>query len=116
MIELFDFPPGFSLSDLHMILDDNSDGRMSGEEFIDGMFKMIFRSTSFHNQCMHKLAFAQIRQEIMNFRNDFFMEMATMREQRNNRLRTEFEHKPAPWQTSRLSGKHHDNDRTTVLI
>jgi len=116
MIELFDFPPGFSLSDLHMILDDNSDGRMSGEEFIDGMFKMIFRSTSFHNQCMHKLAFAQIRQDILNFRSDFFMEMATMREQCNNRLRTEFEHKPAPWQTSRLSGKHHDNDRTTVLI
>eukprot|EP00973_Karenia_brevis_P022184 3052839-Karenia_brevis.AAC.1 len=35
MMDKFDFPPGFSMSDLYLILDEDGDGEISYSEFIN---------------------------------------------------------------------------------
>merc|ERR1712048_310057 len=43
-------PHGFSLDDLHMMLDEDGSGSLSREEFLDGMFRLVL-NTPFQRDC-----------------------------------------------------------------
>lgn len=75
-----DLPPGFSVTDLHLMLDENGNGTMSQEDFIDGMFQLIF-CNEFQNQCVAKLSVAQIKKCVFELRQDMFEEIKIMRQQ-----------------------------------
>jgi len=80
ILRSIDLPPGFSVSDLHLMLDENGNGTMSQEEFVEGMYQLIF-CNEFQSQCVAKLSVAHIKKCVFELRRDFFEEMKMMRQQ-----------------------------------
>jgi len=56
----FDLPKGFRIDDLFAVLDCNANGMLTGEEFVDGMFRMV-NNDSFQHTCMFQLGMSQIK-------------------------------------------------------
>jgi hypothetical protein len=55
-----DLPRGFDIGDLHLIFDEEMEGTVSKEEFITGMFRLIFNS-EFQTSCCLLMTIAQVK-------------------------------------------------------
>lgn len=53
MLDEIDLPPGFKGEDLHLMLDPDGNGELSPEEFINGMYQLIF-CNEFQRECLTK--------------------------------------------------------------
>ena len=70
-----DFPRGFTLRDFHAVFDEEYNSKLSKEEFINGMFRIIFNS-DFQRNCCVLLQIANIRQQMAdNFVLCMFMRL-----------------------------------------
>lgn len=78
ILDSIDLPPGFSLIDLHTMLDARGDGLVSTEAFLSGMFQLIF-CNEFQSHCLSKLSIAQIKRVVYELRNDIFEELLEMK-------------------------------------
>jgi len=58
-----DLPPGFSLAELHMMLDQDGSGLLDRDEFILGMYRLIF-CNEFHAHCLDHLSVARTQRAI----------------------------------------------------
>merc|ERR1712216_894436 len=56
-----DWPKGWTLDDLHTMLDADGGGTLTREEFCDGMHRLIF-GNDFQKSCMNMLIAGQIKQ------------------------------------------------------
>lgn len=58
-----DLPRGFTISDLHLIFDEKYGGTVDKEEFVTGMFRLIFNN-EFQRDCCTLLTVAQVKAEV----------------------------------------------------
>eukprot|EP00440_Ansanella_granifera_P004997 gb/GFBE01005417.1/.p1 GENE.gb/GFBE01005417.1/~~gb/GFBE01005417.1/.p1 ORF type:complete len:738 (+),score=175.70 gb/GFBE01005417.1/:1-2214(+) len=56
-------PPGFSVMDLYQILDDDASGELHGDEFVQGIYRIIY-CDAFQSSCLTSLRIANIRKDI----------------------------------------------------
>lgn len=63
LIRKCDFPRGFAVESLHLIFDESGAGAVNKEEFITGMFRMVFNSIDQH-MCTLLLNISQVKNEI----------------------------------------------------
>jgi voltage-gated sodium channel len=63
MLARIELPKGFSLSDLHLMLDQNVDKSLTEGEFVDGMYRLIY-SDDYQRMCMIQLAMAQLKHQV----------------------------------------------------
>jgi hypothetical protein len=57
------FPRGFEVKDLHCIFDDTAEGSIDKDEFINGMFRLVFNDLSQH-ACTILLGLSQVKREL----------------------------------------------------
>jgi len=69
-----DFPAGFTLEDLFSLLDIDGSGVLSRNEFIGGLFRLLF-SNEFQRQCLARLGEANLRQTIMIVKDEIKQEI-----------------------------------------
>merc|ERR1712137_1129582 len=66
MGKALEFPRGFDVETIIMMLDTDSNGSISKCEFIDGMFHLIFND-EFQRDCCQTLAITKMNGEIKDF-------------------------------------------------
>merc|ERR1719247_701392 len=59
---LLDLPRGFCISDLHLIFDEEYEGLVTKDEYLNGMMRLIF-GNEFQRSCCLQLTAAQIKKE-----------------------------------------------------
>jgi len=64
-----DLPAGFSMGELHCMLDKDGDGELTKGEFQQGMKRMIF-SNDFQRQCLLSLGVAQTKRKLYQMKQD----------------------------------------------
>jgi len=69
-----DFPAGFTLQDLFILLDVDGSGVLGRSEFIGGIFRLLY-SNEFQRQCLARLGEAQVRQCICEAKKEIILEM-----------------------------------------
>lgn len=52
LLQSCDLPRGFDIGDLHLIFDEEREGKVSKEEFLDGMFRLIFNNEFQRSVCI----------------------------------------------------------------
>lgn len=57
------FPRGFEVAHLHLIFDESNEGTVDKDEFINGMFRLVFNDVSQH-ACTILLGISQLKHEI----------------------------------------------------
>jgi len=67
-LSCIDLPTGFSMSELHCMLDKDGDGELTKFEFGQGMRRLIF-CNDFQRQCLLMLAVAQQKRKLYEMRN-----------------------------------------------
>jgi len=75
-----DFPAGFTLQDLFQLLDTDGSGILSRNEFVGGIFRLLF-SNEFQRQCLARLGEAHLRQTFLAIKEELIMEI---REERHS--------------------------------
>merc|ERR1719375_2069125 len=68
-LQCVDLPVGFSMSELHCMLDKDGDGELTKGEFGQGMKRLIF-SNDFQRQCLLQLAVAQQKRKLNQLKID----------------------------------------------
>jgi len=58
-----EFPRGFEVASLHLIFDESNEGHVDKEEFVNGMFRLVFNNLSQH-ACTILLGISQLKAEI----------------------------------------------------
>lgn len=94
ILRSIDLPPGFTVADLHLMLDKTGGGMVSKASFLEGMFQLIF-CNDFQRQCLSQLSMAQIRRSVFELGTDLFEEVGSLKEE----LSTMKKLNPAPKQT-----------------
>jgi len=74
-----DLPTGFSMLELHCMLDKDGDGELTKFEFGQGMKRLIF-SNDFQRQCLLQLAMAQQKRKMHEFRLSVEEELASLKQ------------------------------------
>jgi len=71
ILRQIDLPAGFTIDELFLVLDTNGNGQITRNEFIGGMFRLIY-SNDFQRQCISRLSEASMRQYIGSIRQEIF--------------------------------------------
>lgn len=86
MLQQINLPLGFSLSDLYMILDQDGNQKVTGKEFVDGMYRFV-NCNDFQRLCMNHLAIAQVKRQVMQARREMNREVAKLRQEQGDLAR-----------------------------
>merc|ERR1711957_1045103 len=63
LLQSIGLPVGFDIGDLHLVFDEEQQGQVSKQEFLEGMFRLIFNN-DFHRSCCLLLTMAQVKQVV----------------------------------------------------
>jgi len=74
LIGELELPKGFSIEDMFVLLDVESTGKITHQEFVDGMFRMVHNSP-FQQMCMVQLQLSQVKSKIKQLHQEIRHDM-----------------------------------------
>lgn len=72
-----ELPKGFSILDLYSILDEDADEALTYDEFVNGMYRLIY-ATDFQRICMMQLSMAKVRNQMRGLNSGMMDEVKRM--------------------------------------
>lgn len=75
-----DLPPGLGVADLHMMLDSKGTGVVTQEQFLEGMFQLIF-CNEFQSRCLSQLSVSQVKRCVVETHHDMSQQISFLQKQ-----------------------------------